>query len=29
VEYLVFTLIAVFALWNWIKEYKSYSARPV
>jgi len=28
VEYLVFTLIAVFALWNWIKEYKSYSARP-
>jgi nicotinamide mononucleotide transporter len=25
VEYLVFTLIATFALWNWIKEYKSYS----
>lgn len=23
VEYLVFTLIAVFALWNWIKEYKA------
>ncbi len=27
VEYLVFTLIAIFALWNWIKEYKSYSTR--
>ena len=27
VEYLVFTLIAIFALWNWIKEYKSYSTK--
>ncbi len=26
-EYLVFTLIAVFALFNWIREYKSYSAQ--
>jgi nicotinamide mononucleotide transporter len=26
VEYLVFTLIAIFALWHWIKEYRSYSA---
>ncbi len=25
VEYLIFTLIASFALWNWMKEYKSYS----
>ncbi|WP_316806093.1 nicotinamide riboside transporter PnuC [Pedobacter agri] len=24
VEYIVFTIIAAFALWNWIKEYKSY-----
>ena len=23
-EYLVFTLIAGFALWNWIREYRSY-----
>lgn len=27
VEYLIFTMIAIFALWNWIKEYKSYSVR--
>jgi nicotinamide mononucleotide transporter len=27
VEYLIFTLIATFALWNWIKEYRNYS-RP-
>jgi nicotinamide mononucleotide transporter len=27
VEYLIFTLIAIFALWNWIKEYRSYSAK--
>lgn len=25
VEYFIFTLIATFALWNWMKEYKSYS----
>lgn len=25
VEYILFTIIAAFALWNWIKEYKSYS----
>lgn len=25
VEYLIFTLIASFALWNWMKEYRSYS----
>ena len=25
VEYIVFTIIAAFALWNWIKEYRSYS----
>lgn len=25
VEYIVFTIIAAFALWNWIKEHKSYS----
>ncbi|AZI27922.1 nicotinamide riboside transporter PnuC [Pedobacter sp. G11] len=24
VEYIVFTIIAAFALWNWMKEYKSY-----
>ncbi|WP_316795820.1 nicotinamide riboside transporter PnuC [Pedobacter agri] len=24
VEYIIFTIIAAFALWNWIKEYKSY-----
>jgi len=28
VEYLVFTGIATFALWNWSKEYKSYT-KPV
>ncbi|MCX2576309.1 nicotinamide riboside transporter PnuC [Pedobacter sandarakinus] len=28
VEYVLFTLIAAFALWNWIKEYKSYG-KPV
>ena len=28
VEYLVFTLIAIFALWNWIKEYRSYMTKP-
>jgi nicotinamide mononucleotide transporter len=27
VEYLVFTLIAIFALWNWINEYKADQAR--
>ena len=26
VEYFVFTIIAAFALWNWVKEYKSYNA---
>ncbi|TCD10863.1 nicotinamide riboside transporter PnuC [Pedobacter frigidisoli] len=25
IEYLIFTIIAAFALWNWIKEYRSYS----
>jgi len=25
VEYLIFTLIASFALWNWVKEYRSYT----
>jgi nicotinamide mononucleotide transporter len=25
VEYLIFTFIAIFALWNWMKEYRSYS----
>jgi nicotinamide mononucleotide transporter len=24
VEYLIFTLLASFALWNWIREYRSY-----
>jgi len=24
VEYIIFTIIAAFALWNWISEYKSY-----
>jgi len=24
VEYILFTIIAAFALWNWMKEYKSY-----
>ncbi|WP_443937619.1 nicotinamide riboside transporter PnuC [Pedobacter sp. MW01-1-1] len=24
VEYFIFTIIAAFALWNWIREYKSY-----
>lgn len=24
VEYIVFTIIAAFALWNWMKEFKSY-----
>ena len=24
VEYFVFTILAAFGLWNWIKEYKSY-----
>lgn len=27
-EYLVFTLIASFALWNWIREYRSYKTNP-
>jgi nicotinamide mononucleotide transporter len=27
VEYLVFTFIAIFALWNWIKEYKADQKR--
>ncbi|MBX2967421.1 MAG: nicotinamide riboside transporter PnuC [Cyclobacteriaceae bacterium] len=25
IEYAVFTIIASFALWNWIREYRSYS----
>ncbi|MDN3585586.1 nicotinamide riboside transporter PnuC [Pedobacter aquatilis] len=25
VEYFIFTIIAAFALWNWIEEYKSYN----
>jgi nicotinamide mononucleotide transporter len=29
VEYFIFTLIATFALWNWIREYKGYSSTPV
>ena len=28
VEYLIFTLIATFALWNWVREYKGYNATP-
>lgn len=28
VEYLVFTGIAAFGLWHWIKEHKSYSVKP-
>ena len=27
VEYLIFTLIAVFALWNWINEYRKEQQR--
>lgn len=27
VEYLVFTVISIFALWHWIREYRSYSAK--
>lgn len=26
IEYFIFTLIASFGLWHWIKEYKSYTA---
>lgn len=26
-EYLIFTGLAVYGLWNWIKEYKSYSKK--
>lgn len=29
VEYLVFTCIATFALWNWIKEYNSYNTKAI
>ncbi len=29
VEYLVFTLIAIFAFWNWIREYKGYRSKTV
>lgn len=29
VEYLIFTLIASFALWNWIREYKGYRTSVV
>lgn len=25
IEYVIFTIIAAFALWNWIKEYRSYN----
>ncbi|KLT66355.1 nicotinamide riboside transporter PnuC [Pedobacter sp. BMA] len=25
VEYFIFTIIAAFALWNWIREYRSYN----
>jgi nicotinamide mononucleotide transporter len=25
VEYFIFTLLASFGLWSWIKEYQSYS----
>ncbi len=28
VEYFIFTLIATFALWNWIREYKGYRSTP-
>lgn len=28
-EYLIFTLIAAFGLWNWIREYKSYEKEMV
>jgi nicotinamide mononucleotide transporter len=26
-EYLVFCFIAAFALWNWIREYRSYQVK--
>ncbi len=29
VEYFIFTLIAIFGLWSWIREYKNYSAIKV
>jgi len=29
VEYFVFTILAAFGLWNWIKEYKSYQTSNV
>lgn len=28
VEYLAFTIIAAFGLWNWIREYSSYDVQP-
>ena len=27
-EYLTFTIIAAFGLWNWIREYNSYEVQP-
>jgi nicotinamide mononucleotide transporter len=27
--YLILTLLAVFAVWNWIREFKSYSTQKV
>jgi len=27
-EYLMFTIIAAFGLWNWVREYNSYEVRP-
>lgn len=29
IEYLIFCFIAAFGLWNWVKEYRAYSAQHV
>ena len=29
IEYLIFCFIAAYGLWNWIREHRSYSSRPV
>jgi nicotinamide mononucleotide transporter len=29
IEYLIFCFIAAYGLWNWIREYRSYSSRII